>query len=93
VARYAYQANSYAVYGSSALASANGSYAGYFGGAVGIEGDVSIERGNLNLEFGDVYVGDIANPTQICLYGSGTEKCIDSWGDVANNLSFAWTEE
>lgn len=88
---YAGTSNSKAVY---AQSDNSQSYAGYFRGLVGIYGTLTVQQGNINLDAGDVLVGTVSNPTQICLYGSGAEDCIDSWQDVVDKLNGElWTEE
>lgn len=68
-------------------------YAGYFFGRVGVFGDARISQGSLTLDAGDVFVGTVANPTMICLYGTGQEDCIDSWFDIVARLGGElWTE-
>ncbi|MFH0951761.1 MAG: hypothetical protein V1838_01080 [Patescibacteria group bacterium] len=79
------------IYGESGVAS---SYAGYYSGRVRIEGPLSVEYGNVSLEAGDALIGNNDNPGQICLYGTGSQDCIDDWGDVVAHLgSELWTED
>lgn len=91
---YAYtnntNASSAAIY---AQADTSNTYAGYFRGKVAIFGPLNVE-GNIQLNSGDVLVGTVQNPGQICLYGGGAEDCIDDWGEVVARLNGElWTEQ